>query len=218
MLEINNISKSFGDKEVLSGFSLTVNQYDKIGILGPNGCGKSTLLNIVSGLTSTSEGSLMLDGDVPSSSEYRRKVGMVLDVPLYTEELTINEMFVFHSKLYRMPRELFNARKEFCSELCELNDYLNTTIHKLSKGYRARMAFALSIFHNPDYLLLDEPFNGMEEEIKNKLVEFLKNSSHTILLSIHEKEVIAGICNRVIEYDNFTFAENTTLLCHFPMA
>lgn len=200
MIEIKNITKSYKDRVILRNFNLTVGDSEKIGIIGDNGCGKSTLINILSGIIPPDNGSVSANSYSSRSKEYKLLCGFVLEKPLYIEELTINEMLILMGQIYQLDNNTYQDNKRHLVNILDLKDYENYVISNLSKGYKARVALAIAMIHQPKYLILDEPFDGLTEEKTSELTNILKKSDIGIIMASHNKEITNEICDKILYF------------------
>ena len=173
MLEIKNVSKSFGDKKVLSDFNLTPKNNSVTAIMGRSGCGKTTLFMIILGLVEKDGGEVFKDG---------LEIRAVFQDDRLLENRTALENLLFVSKDE-------NTAKKLLAKF-GLSDSLDIPCSKLSGGMKRRVAFARALITNPDVLLLDEPYNALDAETKRILINSTAEyaESHTVLLITHNKD------------------------------
>ncbi|MBR5295409.1 MAG: ATP-binding cassette domain-containing protein [Clostridia bacterium] len=201
MIEINGITKRYGNKLAADNVSFTVNAGEIMGFLGPNGAGKSTTMNILTGYLSATEGSAKIDGiDILENPiEAKSKIGFLPEQPPLYLDLTVKEYlnFVYDLKHCRLDR------KKHLQEICDvvkISDVLNRVIRNLSKGYRQRVGIAQALIGNPPVLIFDEPTVGLDPkqiiEIRNLIKKLGKE--HTIILSTHILSEVQAICDRIV--------------------
>ena len=135
-----------------------------------------------------------------SSKEYKLLCGFVLEKPLYIEELTINEMLILMGQIYQLDNNTYQDNKRHLVNILDLKDYENYAISNLSKGYKARVALAIAMIHQPKYLILDEPFDGLTEEKTGELTSILKKSNTGIIMASHNKEITNKICDKILYF------------------
>lgn len=201
MIEINGISKKYGNKYAAKNVSFTVNEGEIMGFLGPNGAGKSTTMNILTGYISSTSGSAKIDGidilDDPIAA--KRKIGFLPELPPLYMDMTVKEYLNFVYDL----KECKLDRKKHLEEICaivKIDDVYHRIIKNLSKGYRQRVGIAQALIGNPPVLIFDEPTVGLDPkqiiEIRNLIRSLGKN--HTIILSTHILSEVQAICDRIV--------------------
>jgi len=201
-IEVNGISKSYGDQKALDAVSFSIKKGEIVGFLGPNGAGKSTLMKILTTYITADEGSASINGnDVQTQQKaVQKSIGYLPEHnPLYSE-LYVREYLEFNADVYKMPK----SRIEEVIQLTGLGNESHKKIGQLSKGYRQRVGLANALLHNPEVLILDEPTTGLDP---NQLVEIrnvIKNvgKDKTVFLSTHIMQEVEAICDRVIIINN----------------
>jgi ABC-2 type transport system ATP-binding protein len=201
-LEIQDIHKWFGSHHVLDGFSLRVEQGEVVGLLGPNGCGKSTVLKIVCKLLSLDAGQVLLMGKPLNELSYRARglVGLCSqDAALYPDLLPAENLHFF-ARLYGLLDQDRQHRVAELMEIFELEKFANTPVGQLSGGWQQRLHLAVSLVHRPKLLVLDEPTAAVDIEARMdlwRLIEGLRDSGTTILLTSHHLAEAERLCSRV---------------------
>ena len=202
MIEVENLTKSYGPRPAIKGISFQVNKGEVVGFLGPNGAGKSTTMNILCCIIPASSGSAKVCGyDVfEKSLEIRKKIGYLPETPPLYSDMTVTSYLKFAAEIRRVPSNKVAAAVDRVLEKCALKEVRQRIISRLSKGFQQRVGLAQSMIHDPEILILDEPTIGLDPiqiiEIR-KLIQDLA-SSHTIILSSHILPEITQICKRVI--------------------
>lgn len=197
-LEIKNIQKEYGDREVLSNLTLSCVKGEIIGLLGLNGAGKTTLMKILTGINSKWEGNISYNGiDLKKNLKKVQQLTGYLpeNNPLY-KDLFVSEYLFFVAKLYKIK----NPNIEQIILDTGLNEYKNHKIEKLSKGFKQRVGLAASIIHNPEILILDEPTTGLDPSQIMEVRNLIKKLSEEkiIIFSSHILQEIEAICTRVV--------------------
>ena len=206
MIEVSNLTKTYGKKRGIDRLSFTIGDGEIVGFLGPNGAGKSTTMNIITGYLSASSGAARIGGiDVLEDPVTAKKqIGYMPEQPPLYLDMTVEEYldFVFDLKA---SKEL--KRSEHIMEICELvglKDQYKRVIRNLSKGYKQRVGMAQALIGNPEVLILDEPTVGLDPkqiiEIRNVIKNLGKN--RTIILSTHILQEVSAICERVLVINN----------------
>ncbi len=202
MIEVENLSKSYGPREAIKNLSFQIGKGEVVGFLGPNGAGKSTTMNILSCIMPASSGTAKICGfDIfEQSMEIRKLIGYLPETPPLYSDMVVTDFLAFASRLRNISSRETPLAVERVIEQCSLKEVKNRIIGRLSKGYQQRVGIAQALVHNPDILILDEPTIGLDPiqiiEIR-KLIQDLA-SSHTIILSSHILPEITQICKRVI--------------------
>lgn len=199
-IEVNKITKLYGEQKALNDVSFSIKSGEIVGFLGPNGAGKSTLMKIISCYLPPSAGTIKVCGlDVMEQSmEVRKKVGYLPEHnPLYLD-MYVKEYLEFVGRFYDVKK--LNDRVKEMVEITGLTIEQNKKIGQLSKGYRQRVGLAQAIIHDPQVLILDEPTTGLDPnqlvEIRNLIKELGKNK--TVMLSTHIMQEVQAICERAI--------------------
>ena len=197
-IEVNKVSKYYGQQAALKEVSLSIKEGDVVGFLGPNGAGKSTLMKIICCYLSKNEGEVNVCGQNIEDNpiETKSKIGYLPEHnPLYTD-MYIKEYLAFVAGIYGVSK---NRIEEMIS-ITGLEKEQHKKISQLSKGYRQRVGLAATLIHDPEILILDEPTTGLDPnqlvEIRNLIKDSGKNK--TVLLSTHIMQEVDRICNRVI--------------------
>lgn len=202
MIEVEQLSKSYGSREAIKNLSFQIQKEEVVGFLGPNGAGKSTTMNILSCIMPASSGTAKICGfDIfEQAFEIRKLIGYLPETPPLYSDMIVYDYLIFAARLRNVPSKNVLSAVDQVVEKCSIKDVTNRIIGKLSKGYQQRVGIAQALVHNPDILILDEPTIGLDPiqiiEIR-KLIQDLA-SSHTIILSSHILPEITQICKRVI--------------------
>ena len=201
-LQIDGLFKRFGEQQVLNGFSLQVARGDVVGLLGPNGCGKSTVLNIICQLLQADAGQVQLAGQpmIEQSGHARTRIGYCPQQSALYPDLFPQENIQFFARLYGVPAAQRNARVAELMERFSLVPYAATRSGLLSGGWQQRLSLAVALVHRPELLVLDEPTVAVDVEARMDLwhlIEGLRDSGTTILLTSHHLAEAQRLCNRV---------------------
>ena len=202
MIEVNNLTKYYGDFPAIEGISFTVNKGEILGLLGPNAAGKTTTMRILTGFIPPTSGTAKVAGfDVVGDSlDARKRIGYLPEtVPLYTE-MTVEDYLDFMGSIRGMDKGWRRRRIAEVIEITRLGEYQSSLIGKLSKGFRQRVGIAQSILHEPDVLIMDEPTIGIDPiqvvETRSLIKGF--GGEHTVILSTHILPEVSMVCDRVI--------------------
>lgn len=200
-VEVNNITKLFGEQKALDQVSFSVKTGEIVGLLGPNGAGKSTLMKILTCFIPQSSGTASVCGYdvVDQSLNVRKNIGYLPENnPLYPD-MYVQEFLEFAAGIYNLGNKTIERVEEMI-KITGLQAERNKKIGQLSKGYRQRVGLAQALIHNPEVLILDEPTSGLDPnqllDIRNLIKSISKEK--TIILSTHIMQEVEAICDRVI--------------------
>lgn len=202
MIDVQNVSKSYGPVQALKNVSFNVEEGEIIGLLGPNGAGKTTMIKVLTGYLQPDEGEVTVDGlDVMADTlKVQERIGYLPEnAPLYPE-LSVQGYLKMIAELRQIPEDTQVAAltEAVCST--DLADHLTRPIGQLSKGYRQRVGLAQAILHKPRLLIMDEPTVGLDPtqivHVRGLIRRLAENS--TVLLSTHILSEVEAICDRVI--------------------
>ncbi|QYA24669.1 ABC transporter ATP-binding protein [Gramella sp. MT6] len=165
ILKLENISKSYAKKPVLKDVSFQLEEGTLTGIVGENGSGKSTLMRIIAGDISGNRGKVQKNG----------KTGYCPQEPILFPEITVQEHFRYFSAAYYIEPEVLNERVEVLLEHFNYRKYYKTRISKLSGGTRQKLNLSIALLHEPELLILDEPYNGFDWDTYLKFWDYTKS-------------------------------------------
>jgi polar amino acid transport system ATP-binding protein len=218
MLEIKDLKKNFGNKKVLKGINLTINDGERIGIIGPSGCGKSTFLRSLNMLEVPTSGKVILNNDTidlnDNLSDLRKKVGMVFQqFNLFNNMTVLDNIILAPVKQGLMSKN--DATKEAIRLLkkIDLEDKKINYPRELSGGQRQRIAIIRALIMKPDIMLFDEPTSALDPEMigeVTKLMREIAKNGMTMVIVSHEMSFIKDFCTRVIFMDDGNIIEEGT--------
>jgi ABC-2 type transport system ATP-binding protein len=202
MIELSNISKSFGKKIAVDGISLSVQKGEFFGFLGPNGAGKTTTIKILTGLLRPENGTTRICGiDISKEPEAAKaKIGYVPDSPFLYEKLSAREFLEFSGGLYGVPQEKLKTQIEWLFELFGMDDWADRRCEEYSHGMRQKVVFSSAFVHDPQVLIIDEPMVGLDPQSMRLVKDVLKlyaRRGTTVFVSTHILSVAEELCDRI---------------------
>ncbi len=195
-VEIIDVSKKYGYTVALYPLSLEIEHGDSVAVLGPNGAGKTTLMKTVATHLFPSSGSVKIYGKdvIKDGEKVRRQIGFVAHESFLYDELTVEENLLFYQKFFPASQDL-----EEIITLLNLEEWYRAPVKQLSYGLRKRADIARALVHNPDLVIVDEFFAGLDEETNNLLVRYFKQQKEkTLLVSSHSLDWAKRLCKRGI--------------------
>ena len=200
-IEIHNLSKSYGTKQVLDDISFQVNKGEVMGFLGPNGAGKSTVMNIITGYLVANSGKVYVDGiDISENPlEVKKKIGYLPEIPPLYTDMTVLEYFEFVYKLKGVKESREKHLRDIMNKV-HIYDVRRRIIQNLSKGYKQRVGLAQALIGNPQVLILDEPTVGLDPKQIIELREVISGlaKERTVILSTHIMQEVLAVCDSYI--------------------
>jgi ABC-2 type transport system ATP-binding protein len=205
MIEVDGLTKYYGEHAAIRDLSFTIKKGEVIGFLGLNGAGKSTTLRVLGAVLLPTAGRVKIDGlDLSTEPhEVRKRIGFLPDVPPLYNEMTVGDYLAFVAQLRGVAVEHVEKHVHDAEKKTSLTEVHGDVISTLSHGYRQRVGVAQALVHRPQLLILDEPTSGLDPvqivEMR-KLIHSLKGE-HTVLLSSHILSEISQTCDRLLVID-----------------
>lgn len=203
ILEIVNLTKSYGRESMaLTGLNLAVPRGVIFGFVGPNGAGKTTTIDILANIVKRDSGEIYLFSKplTGKSYEYKSKTGFVLERPTYIEKLSVKEYLTFAGAMYGLAEEEAKRRTSELIKFFELEEKQDKWIETYSSGMKKKVSLAAALIHDPELLVLDEPFEGMDavtiKKTKQLFVD-LRQKGTTFLITSHILAYVESICDEV---------------------
>ena len=213
MLEVKNLSKYFGIKKAVDDVSFKVEDGHILGVLGKNGAGKSTIFRMILNILEPDEGEVLYDGKKIDYS-MSDKIGYLPEVGSLIDSYTVYEQCMYYGKMKSMKSEDIKNNMFELLEQFGIVEYANMKIKELSKGNKQKIQFIISLLHNPELLILDEPFSGLDPvsvEYFKRIILELKNQGKTIIFSSHIMSQVEMLCEEVLIIDNGKVVLNCNL-------
>ncbi|WP_100612522.1 ABC transporter ATP-binding protein [Confluentibacter lentus] len=200
LLEVNGVSKNYGDFTALNNVSLTVPKGSIYGLLGPNGAGKTTLIRIINQITMPDSGSVFLDGTALNSIHIK-DIGYLPEERGLYKTMKVGEQALYLAQLKGLSKAEAKIRLKYWFERLEIGDWWNKKIQELSKGMAQKIQFVVTVLHNPKLLIFDEPFSGFDpinaNLIKDQILQ-LRNDGATVIFSTHRMESVEELCDDIM--------------------
>src|SRR3984957_10519083 len=203
MLELRSVSKCFSSITAVDNVSFSARAGEVTGYLGPNGSGKSTTMKMITGLIEMSAGEILFDG-APIHRDliaYKQRMGYVPEEPHLYPHLSGLEYLVMVGQLRNLPEKPTADRIDGLLRLLSLHGDRHVPISSYSKGMRQKVLLSAALLHNPDLLLLDEPFSGLDVGtalVLRSLIQELAARGKVVLFSSHDLEIVERVCSHVV--------------------
>src|SRR5215468_426452 len=203
MLELRNITKRFTGIAAVDNVSFTARPGEVTGYLGPNGSGKSTTMKMITGLIEMTSGEILFQGERIQRDliAYKQRMGYVPEEPHLYPHLTGLEYLVMVGQLRNLPSKPTAERIDGLLRLFSLHGDRHVPISSYSKGMRQKILLSAALLHNPDLILLDEPFSGLDVAsalVMRSLIRELASRGKVVLFSSHELEIVERVCSHVV--------------------
>jgi heme exporter protein A len=199
MITVSKLIKRFGPKTILRGVDFKVEKGEFVALLGPNGAGKTTFLRVLASLSAPTMGVVQISGyHLPQqAAAVRRRLGVVLHQPLLYGELTAEENLRFYGRMYALGN--LDAQLVETLELVGLANRRRDLVRTFSRGMQQRLSIARAVIHNPDVILFDEPYTGLDQDASSMLDEVLRRvaaQGRTIVMTSHDLARTADLASR----------------------
>jgi ABC-2 type transport system ATP-binding protein len=199
MLSVNNIVKQYAAHRALDDVSLTIEQGKIFGLLGPNGAGKTSLIRIITQITAPDSGEVIFNGERLNSNHISR-IGYLPEERGLYKKMEIGEQVLYLARLKGLSTAEATKRVKYWFEKLEMGSWWNKKVEDLSKGMQQKVQFVAAILHQPELIILDEPFSGFDplnaEIIKNEILE-LNRQGATFIFSTHRMESVEELCDNI---------------------
>ena len=199
LLEVNQVSKNFGDFKALNNVSISVPKGSIFGLLGPNGAGKTTLIRIINQITMPDSGAVHLDGELLNAAHIK-DIGYLPEERGLYKTMKVGEQALYLAQLKGLSKAEAKERLKYWFERLEIGDWWNKKIQELSKGMAQKIQFVVTVLHQPKLLIFDEPFSGFDpinaNLIKDEILR-LREDGATVIFSTHRMESVEELCDDI---------------------
>lgn len=207
VIELKNISKSFGDNVILENFDFKVKKDEFLTILGPSGCGKTTILRLIGGFEEPDEGQILFNGeDITNKEAYERRINTVFQKYALFPHMNVFENIAFGLKIKKMDKKVIKEKVSEVLKLVNLSGFENREIESLSGGQQQRIAIARALVNEPDVLLLDEPLGALDLKLRQamqiELKRIQKSVGVTFIYVTHDQEEALSMSDTVVVLNN----------------
>jgi ABC-2 type transport system ATP-binding protein len=201
LLEVQNLKKYFATQKAVDDISFTIQKGSIFGLLGPNGAGKTTLLRMVTGIFYPDEGQILLNGQKFNLENHVSSIGYMPEERGLYKKMKIGEQAIYLAQLKGLSRSEAIEKIKVWFVKFEMQSWWNKKVEDLSKGMSQKLQFVTTVLHEPELIILDEPFSGLDPVnanlIKDEIFR-LSQSGHTIIFSTHRMEQVEEICDHII--------------------
>lgn len=202
MIQVDNLTKKYGNHIAVDHLSFTVEKGQIYGFLGPNGAGKSTTMNVMTGYIAAGDGTVTINGhDILKEPEKAKQyIGYLPEIPPLYTDMTVGEYLLFVAELKKVPKK---ERADHVNEIMEkmqLTEVEKRLIRNISKGYKQRVGLAQALIGDPEVLILDEPMVGLDPKQIIEMRDLIKSLAreHTIILSSHILSEVSAVCDHIM--------------------
>ena len=199
MLQINDITKTYGTFRALDGVSLHVRRGTVFGLLGPNGAGKTTLIRIINHIIAPDSGTLLFDGHTMTENDVMQ-IGYLPEERGLYKKMRVGEQAIYLARLKGLDKATAQQRLNQWFSRLDIGDWWNRPVEELSKGMQQKVQFVVTMLHNPQLLILDEPFSGFDpvnaDMLKREILR-LKKEGTTIIFSTHNMPSAEELCDDI---------------------
>ena len=203
IIRLENVSKAFGDKQVLDNISLDIKKGEFVTLLGPSGCGKTTTLRLISGFTTPDSGTVYMDGkDISGIPPYKRPLNTVFQRYALFPHLDVYDNIAFGLKLAKVPEKEIEQRVRKVLKMVSMTDYEDRDVESLSGGQQQRVAIARALVNQPKVLLLDEPLSALDHKMRQdmqiELKEMHQKLGITFIYVTHDQEEALTLSDTIV--------------------
>ena len=202
MIQVENLTKRYGNHTAVDHLSFTVEKGQIYGFLGPNGAGKSTTMNVMTGYIAAGDGTVTINGyDILKEPEKAKQcIGYLPEIPPLYTDMTVREYLLFVAELKQVPKKERAGHVNEILEKIQLTEVEKRLIRNISKGYKQRVGLAQALIGDPEVLILDEPMVGLDPKQIIEMRDLIKSlaKEHTIILSSHILSEVSAVCDHIM--------------------
>lgn len=198
-LSVQNVVKRYQKHTALNGVSFDIQQGSIFGLLGPNGAGKTTLIRIINQIIGPDEGQILLNGK-PLTGTDTRRIGYLPEERGLYKKMKIGDQALYLAKLRGLSNAEARKQVKYWFEKFEIQSWWNKKVEELSKGMQQKVQFICTVLHQPELIILDEPFSGFDPinaELLKQEILYLREQGATIIFSTHRMESVEELCERI---------------------
>lgn len=199
LLEANNIVKRYANHTALAGVSIQVPKQSIFGLLGPNGAGKTSLIRIINQITGPDEGTVLLDGQ-PLGPQHIDRIGYLPEERGLYKKMKVGEQLLYLAQLKGLSNKVAMEKLRYWFKKFEIQTWWDKSVQDLSKGMQQKIQFVATVLHEPDLIILDEPFSGFDpinvNLLKDEILE-MRQRGATIIFSTHRMESVEELCDDI---------------------
>lgn len=200
IIKINNVSKTYGDYKALNNISINVPKQSIYGLLGPNGAGKTTLIRMLNQITAPDEGEIIFNGEKLNRSHIS-DIGYLPEERGLYKAMKVGEQAIYLAQLKGVSKKDAEKRLKQWFHKFEITDWWDKKVEELSKGMQQKIQFIVTVIHNPQLLIFDEPFSGFDpinvNLLKKEILE-LRDKGATIIFSTHNMASVEELCDNIM--------------------
>lgn len=200
LIEIQSVTKRYGKQTAVNAVSFSVPRGGIMGLLGPNGAGKTSIIRMLTGITIADEGKILVNGE-PISHLHQNIMGYMPEERGLYKKLNVQDQLEYLGSLKGLTGSDLKDRIDYWLKRFEITEWRKKKTNELSKGMQQKLQFIVTVLHNPELLILDEPLSGLDPinaEIINEIIMELRAQGKTILLSTHRMEQVEELCEEIV--------------------
>jgi len=199
ILEVRKVTKRYGDFTALNEVSINVRKNSVFGLLGPNGAGKTSLIRIINQITAPDSGEVLFAGE-PLTAKHVERIGYLPEERGLYRKMKVGEQALYLARLKGLDKNTALTRLKYWFDKFEILSWWNKKVEELSKGMQQKLQFIVTVIHEPDFLIFDEPFSGFDpinvNLLKHEMLE-LKQNGTTLIFSTHNMVSVEELCDDI---------------------
>ena len=198
-IEISNLNKTYVNHQALKNININIPKQSIFGLLGPNGAGKTSLIRILTQITQADSGTILFDGE-KLKEKHIYEIGYLPEERGLYKKTQIGEQLLYFAELKGLSNTEAKKKVKYWVDKFEIKDWLNKKVEELSKGMQQKIQFIASVIHQPQLIILDEPFSGFDPQNAQLLVQEilkLRNEGSTIIFSTHRMDTVEKLCDDI---------------------